>query len=178
LVFWQSPLNAGRGRWSRVRFHCPRTPRAAGLCAPPYAGRPAGAGTGARAGPSLHPGPGPARLSCWRLGPARRPAVAWPSLDVGENDPARRAAGVAPATPAAAGPEHPGNAPGTREKPQTRTVTSCRMRVAHSRGECVVLGTWPEYAAAVAQRKRRGCQPIPDPGVLLAQLVLRMNKCG
>ena len=34
----------------------------------------------------------------------------------------------------------------------------------------MVRSAWPGYAAAVAKRKRRGCQPGPDPGVLAAQL--------
>ena len=34
----------------------------------------------------------------------------------------------------------------------------------------MVRSAWPGYAAAVAKRKRRGCQPGPDPGVLAVQL--------
>src|SRR5215469_11891653 len=72
--------------------------------------------------------------------------------------------------PTAAGPEHPGNAPGPERnrRPGRSPAAGCVLRRPRGNAWCWAHGRG--YAAAVAQRKRRGCRPVPDPGVLLAQL--------
>jgi hypothetical protein len=160
------------GDGARIRFEGPR------LCHPPPSKRPDLAGRG---DPLPHHRRQPLLLARRRTGPVGRrvqrgrpPHPVQGLQQTGRRDRAggRRAAAVAPVCSL---PRQAWNAlaicrgPGRRRRAGRSSAAGCGF-ARRPRGNAWCRAHGRAYAAAVARRKRRGCRPVPDPGVLLAQL--------